>query len=162
GRFDMTFPTDVTVPLLKNIRRDAPLAQCTMRGTGVTTNLIVNPEIPPFDDPKIRRAMALTIDRQAFIDILTEGEGKMGGAMLPPPDGVWGLPPEQLKTIIAYGDVAKSREEARELMKQAGYGPDKRLKLKVSTRNIAPFRDPATILLDHLKHIWVAGEFEGV
>ena len=31
GRFDMTFPTDVTVPLLKNIKRDAPQAQCTMR-----------------------------------------------------------------------------------------------------------------------------------
>ena len=38
----------------------------------------------------------------------------MGGAMLPPPDGVWGMPPEMLKTIIGYGDVAKSREEARD------------------------------------------------
>ena len=34
----MTFPTDVSVPLLKNIRRDAPKAQCTMRATGVSTN----------------------------------------------------------------------------------------------------------------------------
>ena len=65
-----------------------------------------------------------------------------------------------LKTIIGYGDVHKSREEARELMKQAGYGPDKRLKVKVSTRNIALWRDPATILLDHLRHIWVDGELE--
>ncbi len=24
GKFDMTFPTDVSVPLLKNIKRDAP------------------------------------------------------------------------------------------------------------------------------------------
>ena len=75
----------------------------------------------------------------------------MSGAMLPPPDGVWGMPQEMLKTIIGYGDVAKSREEARELMKQAGYGPDKRLKVKVSTRNIATFRDPATILIDQLQ-----------
>ena len=160
GKFDMTFPTDVTVPLLKNIRRDAPLAKCTMRETGVSTNLIVNREMPPFNDPRIRRAMALTIDRQANIDILTEGEGKMGGAMLPPPDGVWGMPPEMLKGIIGYGDVAKAREEGRELMKQAGYGPDKRLKLKVSTRNIATFRDPAVLLIDHLKHIWIDGELE--
>ena len=36
-------------------------------------------------------------------------------------------------------------------MKEAGYGPDKRLKVKVSTRNIATFRDPATILIDHLE-----------
>ena len=160
GKFDMTFPTDVTVPLLKNIRKDAPQAQCSMRDTGVSTNLIVNRDMPPFDNPKIRRALALTLDRQAYIDILSEGEGKMSGAMLPGPDGVWGMPAEMLKTIAGYGDVAKSREQARELMKQAGYGPDKRLKLKVSTRNIATFRDPATILLDHLKQIYIDAELE--
>jgi peptide/nickel transport system substrate-binding protein len=156
----MTFPTDVTVPLLKNIKKDAPQAQCTMRATGVSTNLIVNREMPPFDNPKIRRAMALTLDRQSFIDILSEGQSTIGGAMLVPPDGVWGLPPEKLKTLIGYGDVAKNREEARELMKQAGYGPDKRLKLKVSTRNIATFRDPAVILLDQLKQIYFDSELE--
>ena len=95
--------------------------------------------------------MALTLDRKAFIDILSEGEGTMGGAMLPPPDGVWGLPPEMLKTIIGYGDVEKAARKARELMKEAGYGPDKRLKIKVSTRNIATFRDPAAILIDQLR-----------
>ena len=84
----------------------------------------------------------------------------MGGAMLPPPDGVWGMPPEMVKTIIGYDNVAANREKARELMKEAGYGPDKRLKVKVSTRNIATFRDPATILIDHLKHIYVDGELE--
>lgn len=160
GKFDMTFPTDVSVPLLKNIRKDAPQAQCTMRESGVSSNLIINREMPPFDNPKIRRALALTLDRQAFIDILSEGEGRMSGAMLAPPDGVWGLPPEMLKGIIGYGDVAKAREEARGLMKEAGYGPDKRLKIKVSTRNIATFRDPAVILIDHLKQIYVDGELE--
>ena len=39
-------------------------------------------------------------------------------------------------------------------MKEAGYGPDKRLKIKVSTRNIATFRDPAVILIDQLKQIY--------
>jgi peptide/nickel transport system substrate-binding protein len=160
GKFDMTFPTDLTVPLYNNMRKDAPQAQCTMRGTGVSTNLIVNREVPPFDDPRIRRALALTLDRQAFIDILSEGEGKMGGVMLPPPDGVWGMPPQMVKSIVGYDNVAANREKARELMKEAGYSPDKRLKVKVSTRDIATFRDPATILIDHLKHIWVDGELE--
>jgi len=160
GRFDMTFPADVTVPLLKNIKRDAPQAQCTMRESGVSTNLIVNREVAPFDDPRIRRAMALTLDREAFIRILSEGEGRMGGALLPPPDGVWGLPAEKLEGLIGYGDVEKAREEARALMKQAGYGPDKRLKLKVSTRNIATYKDPAVILIDQLKQIWMDAELE--
>ena len=160
GKFDMTFPADVTVPLLKNIKRDAPQAQCTMRESGVSTNLIINREVAPFDDPKIRRAMALTLDRESFIKILSEGEGQMGGALLPPPDGVWGLPPEKLKNLIGYGDVEKAREEGRALMKEAGYGPDKRLKIKVSTRNIATFKDPAVILIDQLKQIWIDAELE--
>jgi peptide/nickel transport system substrate-binding protein len=160
GQFDMTFPTDVSVPLMKDIRAGAPQAQCTMRTTGVSTNLIVNRDAPPFDDPRIRRALALTLDRKAFIDILTEGQAKMGGTMLAPPEGVWGLTAEMLKTIVGYGDVEKNREQARALMKQAGYGPDKRLKIKVSTRNIATFRDPAVILIDQLRHVWVDGELE--
>jgi peptide/nickel transport system substrate-binding protein len=160
GKFDMTFPTDVTVPLWKNMMKDAPHVKCTMRDTGVSTNLIVNREVPPFDDPRIRRALALTLDRKAFIDILSEGESSMGGVMQPPPSGVWGMPPEMLKTIIGYDNVAANREKGRALMKEAGYGPDKRLKVKVSTRNIATFRDPATILIDHLKHIYVDGELE--
>ena len=147
GKFDMTFPSDVTVPLLKNIRADAPKALCTMRESGVSVNLIINREAPPFDNPKIRRALALTLDRKAFIDILSEGEDKVAGIMPPPPDGAWGLTPEMLKDVPGYGDVAKAREEARKLMQEAGYGPDKRLKLKVSTRNIAVFKDPAVILV---------------
>lgn len=160
GKYDMTFPADVTVPLLKNIKAEAPNAQCTMRESGVSSNVIINAERPPFDNPKIRRAVALTLDRKAFIDILAEGEGKLSGIMVPPPDGVWGLPPEMLQGLPGYGDVAKAREEARGLMKEAGYGPDKRLKVKVSTRNIATFKDPAVILIDQLKHVFIDGELE--
>ena len=35
--------------------------------------------------------------------------------------------------------IQKNRAEAREIMRKLGYGPDKRLALKVSTRNIPPF-----------------------
>ena len=160
GKHDMTFPSDVTVPLLKNIRKDAPQAQCTMRESGVSTNLIINAEAPPFANPKIRRALALTLDRKAFIDILSEGEDKVAGIMLPPPDGGWGMTPEMMKDLPGYGDVAQAREEARKLMQEAGYGPDKRLKIKVSTRNIATFKDPAVILIDQLKQVYVDGELE--
>ncbi len=160
GKFDLTFVADVSVPLLKTIKKDAPNAQCALRSTGVSTNMIVNRDKPPFDDPRLRRAMALTLDRKSFIDILEEGQGHQSGAMLPPPDGVWGLTPEMLKSIIGYGDVAKAREEGRALMKELGYGPDKHMQLKVSTRNIATFRDPAVILLDQLKHIWIDAELE--
>ena len=53
--------------------------------------------------------MALALDRKAFIDILTEGWGKIGGAMLPPPEGVWGLPGDMVQKLPGYDpDIQKN------------------------------------------------------
>jgi peptide/nickel transport system substrate-binding protein len=107
--------------------------------------------------------MALTLDRKAFIDILTLGQGDLGGAMLPAPEGVWGMPAEMLKTLPGYdADVTKNRTEARAIMAKLGYGPNKRLGFKVAVRNIQPARDPAVILIDHLKEIYIDGELDTV
>ena len=38
------------------------------------------------------------IDRKAFSDILSKGLNKVGGAMMPPPEGLWGMSPEFLET----------------------------------------------------------------
>ncbi len=163
GKFDMTFNSDVTIPLLKDVREQAPNAVCELRTTNVSTNLIVNQDKPPFNNPKIRKAMVLAIDRDAFIKILGHGQFIKGGAMLPPPNGVWGMPPDVLKNVAGYGpDVEKNRAEARKIMESLGYGPNNRLKIKVSTRNIAIYRDPAVILIDHLKQIYIDGELETV
>jgi peptide/nickel transport system substrate-binding protein len=163
GRFDMTFPTEVTVPLLKDVKSQAPQAICELKPTNVSTNLIINREAPPFDNPEIRRAMALALDRKAFVDILAEGQADIGGTMLPPPEGVWGMPAEMLRTIPGYDpDVAKNRAEARQIMEKLGYGPTKRLAVKISTRNIPVYRDPAVILIDQLREVYIDGELEVV
>jgi peptide/nickel transport system substrate-binding protein len=94
---------------------------------------------------------------------MTEGDGKIGGAMLPPPEGLWGMPDDMLRTIPGYDpDVKKNRDQAREIMKKLGYGPDKKLELKVSTRNVPTFRDPAVILIDQLKEIYVDATLDTV
>ena len=161
GEFDLTFPGEVSVPLLRDVKNQAPHAVCELRPTNVSTNLIINRDTPPFDNAELRRAMVLAVDRKAFIDILTEGQGNLGGAMLPPPEGVWGLPPEMLRTLPGYDpDVQKNREEARKIMQRLGYGPDKRLKIKMATRNAAVFRDPAVILIDHLREIYIDAEMD--
>jgi peptide/nickel transport system substrate-binding protein len=124
---------------------------------------MVNRDKPPFDNPDLRRATSLTLDRKAFIDIITEGQGDIGGTMLPAPEGVWGMPPEMLKTLPGYDpDVAKNRADARKIMQKLGYRPDKRLAVTVSTRNLPPYRDPAVILIDQLKEIYIDGVLEPV
>jgi len=163
GKFDVTFPYEVTVENLKDIKSQAPKAICQMSPTNVSVNLLLNRDAPPFDNADVRKAFALTLDRHAFTKILSEGQAKVGGAMLPPPEGVWGLPPEILETIPGFGsDVAKNREAARAIMTKLGYSADKRMPLKVSTRNIALYRDPAVILIDQLKEIYVDAELETV
>ena len=54
----------------------------------------------------------------------------------------------------------KIATEARQIMRKLGYGPDKRLTLKVSTRNLPPYRDPAIILTDQLRRCIIDGELE--
>jgi hypothetical protein len=39
-------------------------------------------------------------------------------------------------------------------MEKLGYRPDKRLAVTVSSRNIGVYRQPAVILIDHLKEIY--------
>jgi peptide/nickel transport system substrate-binding protein len=163
GEFDMTFDRDVTVPLLKDVRAQAPKATCQLSPTNVSTNLAVNSAAPPFDNPQIRKAMALALDRQAFIDILTEGKAQIGAAMLPGPEGRWAMPPEELAKLPGYsGDIAGNLAEAQKIMAGLGYGPSKPLKVKVSVRNIAIYRDPAVILIDQLKKIHIQGELEPI
>ena len=162
-QYDLTMAGSVTVPLMKDIMSQRPDANCVLPAGSVSTNLIVNLSKPPFDNADLRRAMALTIDRKSFIDILTQGTGLEAAAMQPPPQGLWGMPKDMLDTLPGYGsDVAKNREQARAIMKKLDYGPDKRLSVKVSTRDIPPYRDPAVILIDQLKDIYIDAELEPV
>jgi peptide/nickel transport system substrate-binding protein len=56
----------------------------------------------------------------------------------------------------------QNRAEARQIMQKLGYGPDNRLKIKVSTRDVPPYRDPAVILIDQLKQLYIDGDLETI
>jgi peptide/nickel transport system substrate-binding protein len=163
GKYELTFAGTLTIPLTHDLQRQRPDAICELPPGSVSANLIVNREKPPFDNSDLRRAMALALDRQAFIDIITDGKGFRGAAMQPPAGGQWGMPLEMLEKLPGYGpDMAANREKARAIMKKLGYGPDKPLTIKVTTRDVPPYRDPAVILIDQLKEIYITGELEPV
>jgi peptide/nickel transport system substrate-binding protein len=159
GQHDVYF--GVTIPQLKDVRAQAPQAICEVNIPNVPRNMLVNPTASPFDQPELRRAMTLSLDRKAFNDIINEGQGKIGGVMQPLAEGLWGMPPEVLATLPGYDpDIAKNRAEARKIMETLGYGPDKHLAVAVSTRNVAGYRDPAVILIDQLKEVYIDGELK--
>jgi peptide/nickel transport system substrate-binding protein len=161
GDFDITFPSDVSVPLMKDIKARAPNAVCEMIPTGTQINLMVNRVNPPFDNPEIRKAMSLALDRKPFNAILMEGHALMGGAMLPKPVGEWGMPPEMVASLTGYGpDAAANIADAQAIMQKLGYSETKPLQIKIQTRNLPTYREPAVIVADQLKKIYIAGELD--
>jgi peptide/nickel transport system substrate-binding protein len=162
-QFDRTGPGFIAPALLKEIESQAPAMNCQIDSWNTSRSLITNRTAPPFDNPELRRAMALAIDRKAFIEIIGAGEGSIGATMQPQPDGVWGMPPDMLRILPGYDlDIAKNRGQAREIMEKQGYGPDKRLVLTLTTRNVAAYRDPAVILIDQLKDIYIDATLKAI
>src|SRR5215831_16981639 len=161
GKFD-AIPLGVTIPTLKDFKEQAPQAMCQVNVGNVPRTMLINLHKPPFDNIELRRAMVLSLDRRAFNDIENEGvAGAIGANMLPAPNGVWGMPPEVLDTLPGYGpDVAKNRAEARKITEKLGYEPEKPLAVKLSTRNFPAWRDPAVILISHLKEIYIDAELD--
>src|ERR1700726_3025491 len=157
-QFDRTGPGFVPISLLKEIKNQAPEMSCEIASWNTSRTAIINRAVPPFDNPELRRAIMLALDRKAFIDIIGEGQGEIGATMQPLPNGVWGMPADMLRALPGYDpDIAKNREQAKQIMQKLGYGPDKRLSVAVTTRNVAAYRDPAVILIDQLKEIYIDG-----
>ncbi len=164
GKVDMTFPYEVSIASRKDIQAQVPDAICeTTPDGGVNRHILINRGAAPFDNPVLRRAMALSLDRQAFIDIVGEGEGDIGGVLQPRPGGKWGLALEVLRSLPGYDpDVAKNRAEARKIMESLGYGPNNRLKMKLTARDLPVYRVPAVILTDQFKEIYIDAEVDAV
>jgi peptide/nickel transport system substrate-binding protein len=157
-QFDRTGPGFIAPALLKEIKGAAPEMICELDSWNTSRSLITNRNAPPFDNPDFRKAMQLALDRKEFITIIGEGEGSLGATMQPPPEGIWGMPAEMLRTLPGYDpDIGKNRAQAREIMQKLGYGPDKHLAVTVSARNVAAFRDPAVILIGQLRDIYIDG-----
>ncbi|MBV9017048.1 MAG: peptide ABC transporter substrate-binding protein, partial [Alphaproteobacteria bacterium] len=157
-QFDRTGPGFVPVSVLKEIKTQAPEMSCEINSWNTSRTAIMNRAVAPFDNADLRRAIMLALDRKAFIDIIGEGQGEIGAAMQPPPNGVWGMPAEMLRNLPGYDpDVAKNRAQAHDIMQKLGYGPGRRLPVTVTTRNVAAYRDPAVILIDQLKEIFIDG-----
>ena len=73
-------PYGMTVPLLKDVKSQAPQAICEMTPTNCQPHSDRQPGTSRRSTtPELRRAMALSLDRKAFIDIIHRGQGDIGG-----------------------------------------------------------------------------------
>jgi peptide/nickel transport system substrate-binding protein len=128
------------------------------RPTPTFINLIPNVTVKPFDDIRVRQALSLAIDRQAFIKTV----GPLAGAFyhsygLLTPGSPHNLDKAQMKQFAGYdtlpelgGDIEANRKRAIELLEQAGV--PKGFKLSLLARGDIPaFRDSSINLAAQLK-----------
>ncbi|MER3448918.1 MAG: hypothetical protein C4315_03790 [Chloroflexota bacterium] len=86
----------------------------------LTQTVDVNARRKPWDDPRVRLAAFMAIDRDEAVKVITQGYSKVGGIMHP--DGPWALPEAELRKIPGFGrNKEQERAEARRLLAEAGY-----------------------------------------
>jgi oligopeptide transport system substrate-binding protein len=75
----------------------------------------------------IREALALAIDRDTLADKVTQGSFLPGYSWVPPGTG------DYQNTYVSFKDMKQADrvKKAKELLKEAGYGPDKPLKIEL-------------------------------
>jgi peptide/nickel transport system substrate-binding protein len=107
-------------PEAEILHKDFPDAVIAIGPRAGWDAFVMNLSKPPFNDPRVRHAVALATDREKMIAIAAEGWGVLGGYI--GPHTPYALPLEELKQYPQFGDdMAQRRAEATRLLAAAGY-----------------------------------------
>jgi len=96
-----------------------------MSGTDFYQSVIIavwtNDAKKPFQDPRVRRALHLALDRHALVDVVKDMMPAMVGGFNYP-FSAWSPPTEELSKRLGYQpDPKPAIQEARQLLAEAGY-----------------------------------------
>lgn len=102
------------------LKKDFPDGVVAIGPRATWDNFVMNLTKPPFNDVRVRKAVALATDREKMIEIAVEGWGLIGGYI--GPHTPFGLPLEELKKYPQFGeDMHKRQAEAKKLLAEAGH-----------------------------------------
>ena len=153
GRVEAFLPLEMTKAMADAVKAQAPAIVITEVGQNGSDNVILNHKRAPFDNPVVRQAVNLALDRNAYVRGVRQNGAVTGAALMPKPLGFWGLPDAELRTLAGYRDPAKDKAEAKRLLAGAGYGPDKPLRVDLVTRTLPIYLDLASYVVDQLRLI---------
>jgi len=155
NQVDVAFPGETTLNIYEQLKAAVPKMVFTETASNVNENLLINTTRPPFDNVKVRRALALAVDRRAYVQAVHRGSAIVGASLAPKPWGVWGLPDKDLGAFAGYGKGPDEKAKARRLLAEAGFAPGNPLKVEMATRAIAIYLDFASFVLNELKAVGI-------
>jgi oligopeptide transport system substrate-binding protein len=115
----------------------------------------INTRNAPFDSPALRQALAMAIDREALTDkVLRTGE-LPAYSFVPPGTGNYGEP-----AYVSWKDTAYQERlaQAKDLMAEAGFGPDNPLQLQLRYNTSENHKKIAIAIAAMWKQLGVATE----
>ncbi len=130
---------------VRQLRKDMP-DQLHTDTSLWTVYLIVNTQKKPLDDPRIRQALSMTIDRDVLADKI-DVHGEAPALALVPP-GMAGYVPQQ--PDWAGLSMAERRARAKDLLAAAGVGPATPITIDL----IFSSEDMVRLDLDAIAHMW--------
>jgi len=136
GRVDYIRITD---PVTARKSKATPGLSTTAFNQSVIQATWVNTKRKPFDDPRVRRAFHLALDRPALIDVVKDVTPmRVGGFIYPISD--FATPPDELSKRVGYQtDTGAAIKEARALMAAEGQA-DGIKGLDFLVRDVASFK----------------------
>ena len=118
GQVDYAYALVVTLEDVKAVQKTNPDVQINMLPSVINQAFGMNLTLPKWQDERVRRAIALSIDRQQMIDIIYDGLGKQNG--VPPWTYLFDEEPTVESGVLGkyahYGP-----DEAKQLLDAAGY-----------------------------------------
>jgi peptide/nickel transport system substrate-binding protein len=122
-------------------------------------DLFFNAKVKPFDDPRVRRALQISIDRWGGATPLSKIAivGPVGSMLRPGSE--LALAPAELEKLPGYSrNMEAARAEAKKLLEEAGV---KDLKIKLLNRNTnMPFTPVGVFIVDQWRRIGVTTDHQ--
>lgn len=106
----------------------------------------------PFDDIRVRKAIAYAVNHDEAVKVLMDGDGQVGGHLLP---GPWSISEEELAQQPGYGkDIEANRAEAKRLLAEAGH-PDGFESTLIARKGAGTHEARALLLADQLAKVGI-------
>ncbi|WP_416968365.1 ABC transporter substrate-binding protein [Streptomyces sp. 4F14] len=156
----VTTDTNLGPAELAKVTGDKSLASRVGTGHfGYTNYIAFNPKVKPFDDPKVRQAIAYAVDRSSVINAAGGSALAEAATTYLPNQKSFGYTPYDLFPAGATGNAAK----ARELLKEAGHPNGLTVTLTHSNdKNFETSPEIATAIQDALKKAGITVKLQGL